>query len=183
MIDKLYQMCHGLPITNENQGLFSLARLPRALARGASLTHLWMAGDIPTDSPLKDSVFLLMGRRVMTLTKADLAKSLMEKIRLKKPRKEEQQLLFPELDYSALTRRRATNLVDALFEIMKKMLEKGEQVGISGFGKFQVKFKWARKGRNPQTGDSIILKSRRIVSFQYFPKLKAKINQETGKRE
>jgi integration host factor subunit alpha len=119
----------------------------------------------------------------MTLTKADLAKNLMEKIRLKKPRKEEeQQLLFPELDYAGLTRKRATNLVDALFEIMKRVLEKGEQVGISGFGKFQVKFKWARKGRNPQTGDPIILKSRRIVSFRYSPQLKEKINRETGKR-
>jgi len=112
----------------------------------------------------------------MTLTKADLAKSLMGKIRLKKPRKENQQLLFPELDYTVLTRRRATNLVDAMFEIMKRMLEKGEQVRISGFGKFQVKFKWARKGRNPQTGDPIILKSRRVVAFHYSPKLKEKIN-------
>ncbi len=113
----------------------------------------------------------------MTLTKADLAKSLMGKIRLKKPRKENQQLLFPELDYAVLTKRRATNLVDAMFEIMKRMLEKGEQIRISGFGKFQVKFKWARKGRNPQTGDPIILKSRRIVSFQYSPKLREKINR------
>ena len=170
MIDKPYQMCHGLPITNENQGLFSL-------------THLWMGGGILTDRPLAGSIFLLIGRPVMTLTKADLAKSLMGIIRLKKPRKEDQQLLFPELDYTVLTRRRATNLVDALFEIMKKILERGEQVGISGFGKFQVKFKWARKGRNPQTGDPIILKSRRIVRFQYSPKLKEEINQETGKRE
>jgi integration host factor subunit alpha len=115
----------------------------------------------------------------MTLTKADLAKSLMGKIRLKKPRKENQQLLFPELDYTILTRRRATHLVDALFELMKKILENGDQVHITGFGKFQVKFKWARKGRNPQTGKPIILKSRRIVSFQYSPKLKEKINRRT----
>lgn len=112
----------------------------------------------------------------MTLTKADLAKSLMGKIRLEKPRKGNQQLLFPELDYEVLTRRRATKLVETLFEIVKKLLEKGEQVRISGFGKFQVKFKWARKGRNPQTGEQIILKSRRIVHFQYSPKLKEKIN-------
>ena len=113
------------------------------------------------------------------MTKADLAKSLMGKIRLEKPRKENQQLLFPELDYSVLTKRRATKLVDTLFEILKKLLERGEQVRISGFGKFQVKFKWARKGRNPQTGEQIILKSRRIVSFQYSPKLKEKINAAT----
>jgi integration host factor subunit alpha len=137
-----------------------------------------MAEVILMDGPLRNTVFLLVGRRVMTLTKADLAKSLMEKIRLKKPRKEDQQILFPELDYTALTKRRATNLIDALFEIIKKVLEKGEQVSISGFGKFQVKFKWARKGRNPQTGEPIILKSRRIVSFQYAPKLKEKLNQK-----
>ncbi len=138
-----------------------------------------MARVIPADHPLVGSIFLLIGRRVMTLTKADLAKSLMGKIRLEKPRKENQQLLFPELDYAVLTRRRATKLVDTLFEIVKKLLEKGEQVRITGFGKFQVKFKWARKGRNPQTGLPIILKSRRIVSFQYSPKLKEKINAAT----
>lgn len=118
----------------------------------------------------------------MTLTKAELSRSLMGKIRLKKPRKESQQLLFPELDYAVLTRKRATQLVDAVFEIMKKILEKGENVRISGFGKWQVKFKWARKGRNPQTGEPIILKSRRVVSFQYSPKLRDSINTETGGR-
>lgn len=118
----------------------------------------------------------------MALTKTELAKSLVGKIHLKKQKKERQQLLFPELDYAVLTRRRATKLVDTLFEIMKKILEKGEHVRISGFGKFQVKFKWARKGRNPQTGLPIILKSRRIVTFQYSPKLKEKMNPGTGKQ-
>lgn len=116
----------------------------------------------------------------MTLTKADMIESIMAKIRLKKPRKERQQFLFPELDYAVLTRKRSAELVDTMFEIMKKILEKGEHVRISGFGKFHVKFKWARKGRNPQTGESIILKSRRIVSFQHSPKLKDRINSDTG---
>ena len=178
-------MCHGLPITNENQGLFSLAFATDSNFVAEATTWAEWAAPHPGRGSFTYPHLVggRKGRPVMTLTKTDLAKSLMGKIRLKKPRKEDQQLLFPELDYTVLTRRRATNLVDALFEIMKKLLERGEQVSISGFGKFQVKFKWARKGRNPQTGDPIILKSRRIVNFKYSPKLKEKLNQETGKRE
>ena len=115
-------------------------------------------------------------RDIMAITKADLTKSLMKRIRFKNPRKGRQQLLFPELDYAGLTRTRAARLVDALFEIMKKELEIGGAVLISGFGKLQTRFKWARKGRNPQTGESIILKSRRVVSFQYASRLKDRIN-------
>ncbi len=114
----------------------------------------------------------------MTLTKADIAEHVMEKIPLKKGKKGRQQFLFSELDYEFLTRKRSTELVEALFEIVKKALENGENVRISGFGKFQVKFKWARKGRNPQTGEQIILDSRRIVTFQCSSKLRDKINNE-----
>ena len=113
----------------------------------------------------------------MTLTKADIATSVLEQVRLKKRKKTRQQFLFPELDCTFLTRKRAAELVDALFEIIKKSLENGENVRISGFGKFQAKFKWARKGRNPQTGEQIILKSRQIVTFQCSSKLKEKINK------
>jgi integration host factor subunit alpha len=114
----------------------------------------------------------------MTVTKTDLVKSVMEKVRFKKTRKERQRYLFPELDYEPLSRQRATNLVEAAFEIVKKKLENGDQVLISGFGKFKVKFKWARKGRNPKTGDQIILDSRRVVTFQASQKLKAKLNKD-----
>lgn len=113
----------------------------------------------------------------MTLTKADLVKSVREEVRLKKRRGEKQQSLFPEFDYEILSQKRATELVDALFEIIKTSLEKGESLLITGFGKFHVKFKWARKGRNPQTGEHIILDSRRMVSFRYSPKLKEKMNR------
>ena len=119
----------------------------------------------------------------MTLTKSDIIKSVMEKVHLKNRKKGRQQFLFPELDYKPLSQRRATELVDAVMEIIKQQLEKGENVLISGFGKFYVRFKWARKGRNPQTGEPIILKSRRVVAFQYSPKLKDKINSEPGKQE
>ena len=116
----------------------------------------------------------------MSLTKADLAKSILENVHLKRRKKERQQFLFPELNYDVFTKKRAAKLVDATFEIIKKNLEKGENVLISGFGRFQVKFKWARKGRNPQTGEQIILNSRRIVSFHCSPKLRDKINKRSG---
>jgi len=116
----------------------------------------------------------------MTLTKSKLVKSIMENVHFKKEKKEIQRVLFPEFDYDFLTKKRATELMDALLLIIKENLEKGDKVLISGFGKFQIKFKWARKGRNPQTGDPIILKSRRIVTFQSAKKLKDKINQSAG---
>jgi len=113
----------------------------------------------------------------MALTKEDLSKSVMETVRLKKPKKDKQQLLFPEFGYTQMTKRRATELVDATFEIIKKALERGDQVLISGFGKFKVKFKWARKGRNPKTGERIVLESRRIVNFQCSLKLRDRLQR------
>ena len=113
----------------------------------------------------------------MALTKEDLSKSVLETVRLKKPKKDKQQLLFPEFGYTHLSKKRATELVDATFEIIKKALERGDQVLVSGFGKFKVKFKWARKGRNPKTGEQIVLESRRIVTFQCSLKLRDKLQR------
>ncbi len=112
----------------------------------------------------------------MTLTKSDIVQSVRERVRFKRRRKGPQQFLFPEMDCDFLGRGRARQIVDTLFEIIKESLAQGEDVRISGFGKFQVRFKWARKGRNPQTGETIILRSRRTVSFRASPKLKEKIN-------
>ena len=113
----------------------------------------------------------------MAVTKGDIVRSVVENIRLKKKKRERQQFLFPEFDYQMLPKKRAKDLVDSLFAIVKARLEKGETVLISGFGKFQVRFKWARKGRNPRTGEQIILDSRRVVKFHCSPKLKEKINR------
>ena len=113
----------------------------------------------------------------MTLTKTDLVKSVMDKVRFKNRKRNRQRYLFPELDYKPLTRQRASSLEDATFEIIKKNLEKGEEVLISGFGKFKVNFRWARKGRNPKTGEQIIVDSRRIVNFRPSQKLKEKLNR------
>ncbi len=112
----------------------------------------------------------------MTLTKADMVKNVMGQVRFRSRHKEAQQFLFPELDCTFLGRSRSTQIIDALFERIKATLTKGEDVHIRGFGKFQVRFKWARKGRNPQTGESIILRSRRIVNFRCSQKLREKIN-------
>jgi len=99
-----------------------------------------------------------------------------ERVRFKNRRKSRQHFLFPEMDCVFLSKRRAAEIVNSLFEITKKTLSKGEDMRISGFGKFQVKSKWGRKGRNPQTGEMIILRSRRTVTFRTSPKLKEKIN-------
>jgi integration host factor subunit alpha len=113
----------------------------------------------------------------MSLTKMDLIEGVREAVPVKRLKKDRQQFLFPELDRGFMSRKRAGELVDSLFETMKKTLEKGEGILISGFGRFHVTFKWARKGRNPQTGEPIILNSRRSVAFKYSPKLREKMNR------
>jgi integration host factor subunit alpha len=64
-----------------------------------------------------------------------------------------------------------------LIEIIKRSLESGEDVLVSGFGKFKVREKKARKGRNPATGEGVILDPRRVVTFHCSGKLRKKINQ------
>ncbi len=59
----------------------------------------------------------------------------------------------------------AIRITEDLIELMKKHLESGDSILISGFGKFSVKAKRARRGRNPHTGDDLILEPRRVVTF------------------
>jgi len=66
--------------------------------------------------------------------------------------------------------------LEAFFETMKKTLESGEDVLITGFGKFSVKEKTERRGRNPQTGNGLVLDARRVVLFRCSSKLKEKLN-------
>jgi len=61
---------------------------------------------------------------------------------------------------------KSTKLVESFLEIIKKSLENGEDILVTGFGKFSVKEKNERKGRDPQTGKDLILKSRRVVTFR-----------------
>ena len=70
----------------------------------------------------------------------------------------------------------STHLVESLLEIIKHTLESGEDVLISGFGKFCVKEKGKRKGRNPQTGEDLVMRERKIVRFKYSWVLRDKLN-------
>ncbi|MBL7218125.1 MAG: integration host factor subunit alpha [Desulfobacteraceae bacterium] len=67
-------------------------------------------------------------------------------------------------------------IVESLLEIVKHTLESGEDVLISGFGKFCVKGKKERKGRNPQTASDMKLRARRVVTFKCSGVLRDKIN-------
>jgi integration host factor subunit alpha len=73
----------------------------------------------------------------------------------------------------------SSTTIESLLEIMKETLVSGEDILISGFGKFSVKEKKERKGRNPQTGDDMMLGSRRIVSFKCSNSLRDRINLKT----
>jgi integration host factor subunit alpha len=71
----------------------------------------------------------------------------------------------------------SSDLVETLLEIIKSTLVSGEDVMISGFGKFCVKDKRERKGRNPATGEDMMLAPRRVVTFRTSGKLREKINE------
>ena len=77
------------------------------------------------------------------------------------------------------SKERSIKLVESLVEIVKSTLESGEDVLISGFGKFCVKNKRERRGRNPATGDNMMLGSRRVVTFGCSSALRKKINGES----
>jgi integration host factor subunit alpha len=74
------------------------------------------------------------------------------------------------------TKKKSVDIVESLLEIIKGTLEKGEDVLISRFGKFCVREKDKRRGRNPATGSDLILKERRVVTFKCSGKLREKIN-------
>ena len=75
-----------------------------------------------------------------------------------------------------LTKPESRQLIEQLLEIMKTTLANGEDVLISGFGKFSVRNKRARRGRNPQTKERIILQERKVLVFKNSGILKDKIN-------
>jgi integration host factor subunit alpha len=94
----------------------------------------------------------------MTLTKAQIIDSI------------QNQTGFPK--------NKSSEIVETLLEIIKNALASGEDVLISSFGKFCVREKRKRKGRNPATGDAIMLRSRKVVTFKCSGKLRNKINSE-----
>jgi integration host factor subunit alpha len=78
------------------------------------------------------------------------------------------------------TKGESAHIIETLFEIMKQTLEEGDDVLISGFGKFSVNEKNQRRGRNPQTGEPITLPPRRVVTFKCSSILREKMNQEAA---
>jgi len=96
----------------------------------------------------------------MTLTKADLADLLFEKV--------------------GLNKREAKDMVESFFEEVRQSLENGEGVKLSGFGNFQLRDKPQRPGRNPKTGEEIPITARRVVTFHASQKLKALVEKNYG---
>ncbi len=76
------------------------------------------------------------------------------------------------------SKKEAAEVVESIFEVIKARLEHGEKVKISGFGNFVINEKRPRKGRNPQTGDEIVISGRRVLSFKPSQVLKRTINAE-----
>ncbi len=94
----------------------------------------------------------------MTITKADLVQQIYNK-------------------HEELTKGQATEAVEAFLRISKDTLIGGSDLLLSGFGKFNVKEKNSRKGRNPQTGEDLILEGRRVVTFSPSGILRTKVNE------
>jgi integration host factor subunit alpha len=94
----------------------------------------------------------------MTVTKADIVDHVFEKV--------------------GFSKKEATEIVESIFDIVKRHLESGQKVKVSGFGTFVVHDKQPRRGRNPQTGDSIVIRGRRVLGFKASPVLKKSLNRE-----
>jgi len=92
----------------------------------------------------------------VTITKADIVECIYEKV--------------------GFSKKEATEIVEALFEIIKRQLEHGEKIKLSGFGNFVIHEKRPRKGRNPQTGEEITISGRRVLSFKASQVLKKAMN-------
>ena len=93
----------------------------------------------------------------MTLTKADLINQV-------------------HSSSSRLTKTQASECVETVLKIMKTTLESGDDVLLTGFGKFNVKAKSARKGRNPKTGEPLMLAARKVITFKASGILREKVN-------
>ena len=79
-----------------------------------------------------------------------------------------------------LNKREAKELIEAFFEQIKKSLEEGNDIKLSGFGNFNLRDKAPRPGRNPKTGDEVTISSRRVVTFKSGLKLKSRLEGYDG---
>src|SRR6266508_1864477 len=78
------------------------------------------------------------------------------------------------------SKKESADLVDLAFEMMKETLGRGEKIKISGFGNFVLRDKRQRQGRNPQTGEPIVITERRVLNFKASQLLKQALNDERG---
>jgi integration host factor subunit alpha len=78
---------------------------------------------------------------------------------------------------TGFTKKESSEIVERVFDVVKSTLEAGENIKIAGFSNFEVKEKAARRGRNPQTGESLEVAARRIVTFKPSPVLKKSLNE------
>jgi integration host factor subunit alpha len=108
--------------------------------------------------PSSDRV-ILPSIKTPTLTKAELA-----------------ELLFDRL---GLNKRESKDMVEAFFELVHDNLVQGDDVKLSGFGNFNIRRKAPRPGRNPRTGEAIPIKARNVVTFHASHKLKAIVQGDT----
>ncbi len=86
--------------------------------------------------------------------------------------------IVEQVNELGFTKKKSVDIVESLLEIIKRSLEEGEDVLVSGFGKFCIKDKSTRRGRNPATGDDLLLEARRVVTFKCSGKLRDRINEE-----
>ncbi|MBI3753673.1 MAG: integration host factor subunit alpha [Deltaproteobacteria bacterium] len=91
------------------------------------------------------------------MTKADIVENIFEKV--------------------GFSKKDVTDVVELVFESIKKSLEQGENVKISGFGNFMARQKRARRGRNPQTGNDLTITARRVLTFKASQILKDSVNK------
>jgi len=88
-----------------------------------------------------------------------------------------QQIVEAIAESNGYPKSQSSEILEILLEIIKSTLESGEDVLVSGFGRFCFKEKKARKGRNPATGDDLMLEPRKVVTFKCSGKLRGKINR------
>lgn len=80
--------------------------------------------------------------------------------------------------HPGMRKSQAQKIVATVLDLMKASLESGEDILLSGFGKFSVKNKTSRKGRNPQTGETLQLDARTVVTFKSSDRLKERVNEK-----
>ena len=79
---------------------------------------------------------------------------------------------------TGLSKKDAADTLETVFSIIKSTLEAGENIKISGFGNFEIKQKKDRRGRNPQTGEDMIITARKVLSFKLSTILKSAVNND-----